>query len=86
MYDFSSNLHKILDLKGSRCPETIMIIRKVVRNMYENENLLVISDDPVIKYDILDFCRFMGHKLSRKNIEKIPYLYLIQKKSICSDI
>lgn len=57
-----------------------MIIRKTIREIPINKNLLIISDDPVIDRDISFFCHFMGHRLISKNINQIPYYYVICKK------
>ncbi|KPU83202.1 sulfurtransferase [Psychromonas sp. PRT-SC03] len=68
-----------LDTLGLRCPEPVMLIRKMVRNMQTGDLLQVIADDPATTRDIPSFCRFMEHTLIEKNIETIPYQYLIKK-------
>lgn len=69
-----------LDIQGVRCPESIMMVRKIIREIPINKNVLIISDDPVIDRDISFFCHFMGHKLIKIFIKKIPYRYIIHKK------
>ncbi|WMY95923.1 MAG: sulfurtransferase TusA [Arsenophonus sp.] len=76
-YDFD----QILDIQGLRCPESMMMIRKRIRQMHMNKNLFIISDDPSIIVDIPAFCRFMKHKLLLKETKKLPYCYLILKKN-----
>ncbi|WP_284443112.1 sulfurtransferase TusA [Buchnera aphidicola] len=69
----------ILNLIGLRCPEPIMMIRKTLRNMKENEKILVLSDDPTTKRDIPSFCYFMEHQLLKNEIKIKPYRYLLKK-------
>ncbi|AGH80275.1 regulator of information in SirA family protein [Psychromonas sp. CNPT3] len=70
-----------LDTLGLRCPEPVMLIRKMIRKMQDGELLQVLADDPATTRDIPSFCRFMDHTLIEKNIESIPYRYLIRKGS-----
>ncbi|MFP3014705.1 MAG: sulfurtransferase TusA [Arsenophonus sp.] len=79
MKDIFINHNKTIDIKGLRCPEPIMMIRKIIRLMVCGETLLIISDDSSTISDIPTFCRFMGHQLIAKEINKIPYRYLIRK-------
>ncbi|MFP3029133.1 MAG: sulfurtransferase TusA [Arsenophonus sp.] len=81
MLDIFTNHNQILDIQGLRCPEPIMMIRKIVRHMVEGETLLIIADDPATIRDIPAFCRFMEHKLLAEEINKPPYRYLIHKKA-----
>ncbi|ACL30796.1 sulfurtransferase TusA [Buchnera aphidicola str. APS (Acyrthosiphon pisum)] len=69
----------ILNLIGLRCPEPIMIIRKTIRDMKDNEKILILSDDPATKRDIPNFCYFMEHKLLKNEIKVKPYRYLLKK-------
>lgn len=69
----------LLEAEGLRCPEPVMMIRKSIRAMTSGEILKVIADDPSTKRDIPTFCEFMDHQLIKKQIDRIPYLYWIQK-------
>ncbi|MGP1923975.1 MAG: sulfurtransferase TusA [Arsenophonus sp. NEOnobi-MAG3] len=80
MPDIFTNPNQILDTQGLRCPEPIMIIRKIVRQMVKGETLLIIADDPATIRDIPAFCRFMEHQLLAEEIQQPPYRYLIHKK------
>lgn len=71
--------NNILNLIGLRCPEPIMIIRKTLRNMKVNEEVLIFSDDPSSKREIAHFCYFMKHQLLESNINIHPYRYLLKK-------
>lgn len=68
-----------LNLIGLRCPEPIMIIRKTLRTININDNILIISDDPTTKRDIPHFCHFMEHTLLKYKIKNKLYIYLLKK-------
>ncbi|MDR5609887.1 MULTISPECIES: sulfurtransferase TusA [Arsenophonus] len=80
MPDIFTNPNRTLDTQGLRCPEPMMMIRKMVRQMVEGETLLIIADDPATIRDIPAFCRFMEHQLLAEEIQQPPYRYLIRKK------
>ncbi|PAV02730.1 sulfurtransferase TusA [Arsenophonus sp. ENCA] len=80
MLDIFTNPNRTLDTQGLRCPEPMMMIRKMVRQMVEGETLLIIADDPATIRDIPAFCRFMEHQLLAEEIQQPPYRYLIRKK------
>lgn len=69
----------ILDVKGLRCPEPIMLIRKTLRNMKMRQVLLILTDDLITIRDISNLCYFMGHKLVLCQKEKLPYRCLLCK-------
>jgi len=68
-----------LDAIGLRCPEPVMMIRGAVRKMAEGETLLIIADDPSTTRDIPSFCTFMDHTLVAKEVDGMPYRYLVRK-------
>ncbi|QCI16109.1 sulfurtransferase TusA [Buchnera aphidicola] len=68
-----------LNLIGLRCPEPIMMIRKTIRNMKDNQKILVLSDDLSTKRDIPNFCFFMKHTLLKLEIKIKPYRFLLKK-------
>ncbi|XRX42734.1 MAG: sulfurtransferase TusA [Buchnera aphidicola (Eriosoma harunire)] len=72
--------HIKINLTGLRCPDPIIYIRKTLRTMHNQNILLVITDDPTTTRDIPIFCHFVGHSLTKKNVNKIPYQYYIKKK------
>ncbi|MGP1931365.1 MAG: sulfurtransferase TusA [Arsenophonus sp. ET-YP4-MAG3] len=80
MSNIFTDPNQILDIQGLRCPEPIMIIRKIIRQMTKGEILLIIADDPATIRDIPAFCHFMDNQLLSKEINKLPYRYLIRKK------
>jgi tRNA 2-thiouridine synthesizing protein A len=75
----AKDVNQTLDASGLRCPEPVMMVRKIVRSMQDGETLLVIADDPATVRDIPSFCRFMDHTLLACETEHTPYRYLIKK-------
>ncbi len=73
------NADHILDAVGLRCPEPVMMVRKTIRKIAEQETLLVEADDSSTTRDIPSFCRFMEHELIAQQTDTKPYLYLIKK-------
>lgn len=70
---------QLLDARGLRCPEPVMMVRKTIRSLNDGQRLKVIADDPSTTRDIPSFCRFMDHTLLASQTEHQPYEYLIQK-------
>ena len=68
-----------LNALGKRCPEPVMLIRGIVRNMDDGQTLTITADDPSTTRDIPSFCRFMDHTLVKVQTKQKPYLYLIRK-------
>lgn len=73
------NADHFLDAIGLRCPEPVMMVRKSIRKMAEQETLLVEADDASTTRDIPSFCRFMEHELIAQQTKHKPFLYLIKK-------
>ncbi|UAJ65591.1 sulfurtransferase TusA [Candidatus Schneideria nysicola] len=73
------NIHnKILDLRGLRCPEPIMIIRQSIEYMQLGQILHIISDDISTIKDIPFFCHFMNHTLLKRT-KVSPYHFFLRK-------
>ena len=68
-----------LNAIGLRCPEPVMMVRAAIRKMSEGETLLIIADDPSTTRDIPSFCTFMDHTLVAKEVDSVPYRYLVKK-------
>jgi len=77
--DIFQNADHFLDAIGLRCPEPVMMVRKSIRKIAEQETLLIKADDSSTTRDIPSFCRFMDHELVAQQTDKKPYLYLIKK-------
>ncbi|WP_348666598.1 sulfurtransferase TusA [Arsenophonus symbiont of Ornithomya chloropus] len=81
MSSFFCDFNQILDIQGLRCPESMMMIRKKIRQIRINEKLFIITNDPSVIVDIPAFCRFMQHDLILQETQKLPYCYVILKKN-----
>ncbi len=77
--DAFNNADHFLDAIGLRCPEPVMMVRKSIRKIAEQETLLIEADDPSTTRDIPSFCRFMEHELIAQQIDQKPFQYLIKK-------
>ncbi|MBT0723712.1 sulfurtransferase TusA [Rosenbergiella sp. S61] len=73
------NYDHLLDTCGLRCPEPVMLVRKMVRSMKEGEVVKIIADDPATKRDIPGFCEFMEHTLLSAQLTEIPYVFFVKK-------
>lgn len=71
--------HHTLDTIGLRCPEPVMMVRMNIRKIAVGETLLVTADDPSTSRDLPSFCEFMEHELVAKQVDIIPYQYVIKK-------
>jgi tRNA 2-thiouridine synthesizing protein A len=69
----------LLDARGLRCPEPVMMLRLNMRKLNEGDVLLMIADDPSTTRDIPKFCVFMEQKLLHSEVESSPYRFLIKK-------
>lgn len=72
-------VNKTLDTLGLRCPEPVMLTRKIIRDMVDGEVLHIIADDPATTRDIPSFCEFMDHQLLKSETESVPYHYWVKK-------
>ena len=74
------NEAKHLDTSGLRCPEPVMLLHKIVREVQSGDIIKVTATDPSTERDIPKFCRFLGHELIKTAQEDTLYFYWIQKK------
>ncbi|WWO99138.1 MAG: sulfurtransferase TusA [Candidatus Dasytiphilus stammeri] len=79
MYKFSITPTHRINTLGIRCPELLMIVRKTVRQMLNDETLLIITDDPAAIRDIPLFCQFMDHELLEQSTLNVPFYFIIKK-------
>ncbi len=73
-------MSKIIDAKGLRCPEPIMMLHKAIRESQHGEKIEIFATDPSTERDIDKFCEFLGHKLIKREIEKNSFYYLVEKR------
>lgn len=72
-------IDKYLDTSGLMCPEPVMLLHKVVREITVGGVLEVIATDPSTLRDIPKFCHFLGHELMLQESRDKDYRYLIKK-------
>ncbi len=71
-----------LNTVGLRCPEPVMMVRSHIRKIANGETTLILCDDPSTRRDIPSYCQFMDHELIAKQVENLPYQYVIKKTAI----
>jgi tRNA 2-thiouridine synthesizing protein A len=71
-----------LDASGLYCPEPVMLLHNIVRDMAVGELLEVIATDPSTERDIPRFCQFLGHELLLQEADEGAgsFRYLIRKQ------
>jgi len=70
---------KTLDASGLLCPEPVMMLHNVVRDVSSGDIIEVIATDPSTTRDIPKFCNFLGHELLVQEQRDGKYLYYIRK-------
>ena len=69
-----------LDAKGLYCPEPVMLLHKLVREVAHGEVIEVLATDPSTQRDIPKFCTFLGHELlNEESTDAGEFRYLIRK-------
>lgn len=53
----------LLDARGLRCPEPVMLLHRAVADIAPGDTLRVLATDPTTLRDVPQFCRFLGHEL-----------------------
>lgn len=70
-----------LDTVGLYCPEPVMLLHNKIRDVNDNEVILVVASDPSTERDIPKFCKFLGHELVLHERQDSKYFYYIKKQS-----
>lgn len=60
---------RILDARGLYCPEPVMMLHNMVRQVEPGETIKVLATDPSTKRDIPKFCQFLGHAILQNSEE-----------------
>ena len=68
-----------LDASGLYCPEPVMLLHNVVRDMAQGDVVKVIATDSSTERDIPKFCHFLGHELLASESDAKHYIYYIKK-------
>jgi tRNA 2-thiouridine synthesizing protein A len=75
----NQTINRFLDATGLLCPEPVMMLHKVVREVQEGELIQVTATDPSTKRDIPKFCSFLGHELISQSETEKEYQFIIRK-------
>ena len=70
---------KHLDTSGLMCPEPVMLLHNVIRDMAPGEVVEVVATDPSTQRDIPKFCGFLGHELAKTEERQQKFYYYIKK-------
>ena len=65
--DLESEVNNLVDARGLRCPEPLMLVKVGLRKMVSGTFIKVYATDPSTSRDLKNLCRFMGHKLLSEN-------------------
>jgi len=69
-----------LDARGLNCPEPVMMLHKIVRQMQAGELLAVYATDPSTQRDIPKFCQFLRHRLVEQTVQDNGEFYYVIEK------
>jgi tRNA 2-thiouridine synthesizing protein A len=70
-----------LDACGLFCPEPVMLLHKLFREIAAGTEVLVLATDPSTGRDIPKFCHFLGHELISSESDGSIYRYRIRKQA-----
>jgi len=71
----------VLDATGLYCPEPVMLLHNIIRDIAQGETVQVLATDPSTTRDIPKFCTFLGHDLLQEDHDASRYRYLLRKQS-----
>jgi tRNA 2-thiouridine synthesizing protein A len=73
--------HHTLDVCGLFCPEPVMMLHNIFRDIGPGEIVEVWATDPATTRDIPKFCSFLGHELLVHDERGDKFYYLLKKSS-----
>jgi tRNA 2-thiouridine synthesizing protein A len=79
MVDDSYEITKQLDATGLTCPEPVMLLHKVMREIDNGDCVEVIATDPSTQRDIPKFCQFLNHRLLRQEVAQGRFIFHLRK-------
>ena len=68
-----------LDATGLFCPEPVMLLHNMVRDIEAGQLLKLVATDPSTTRDVPKFCHFLGHELLESTEKDGSFIYLIRK-------
>ena len=78
----SFEVDHVLDASGLFCPEPVMLLHNIVRDMAVGEVVQVVATDPSTQRDIPKFCQFLGHELLQQEEADGGYRYWLRKRDL----
>ena len=75
----SSNLKKVIDVRGLYCPEPVFRTKIEIEKMTIGERLKVVADDPQSEEDISRWVNRNGHDLISVNKNESNLEFIIKK-------
>ncbi len=69
----------IIDARGLRCPEPLMLARNKIMDMSSGQILKVIATDPSTSWDFPNYCKFLKHELVHHEKDESEFRYWIRK-------
>jgi tRNA 2-thiouridine synthesizing protein A len=70
----------VLDLRGLRCPQPVLLAKKALRNIPAGGVLVLECTDPLSVIDIPHFVRQTGHALAGQDVRGALYIFRITKR------
>lgn len=80
--DVTPEIQHQLDARGLFCPEPVMLLHNVIRDMVAGEVVEVLATDPSTQRDFLKFCNFLEQELLLGEEKEGVYRFLIRKQSV----
>ncbi|MEM1111755.1 MAG: sulfurtransferase TusA [Pseudomonadota bacterium] len=71
----------ILDATGLYCPEPVMLLHNMIRDMAPGDVVEVRATDPSTQRDIPKFCGFLGHELLEQVESGGEFHYWLRKQT-----
>ncbi|TFH73111.1 sulfurtransferase TusA [Gammaproteobacteria bacterium LSUCC0112] len=68
-----------LDACGLFCPEPVMMLHNIIRDVQSGQVVEVKATDPSTTRDIPKFCRFLGHELIHQHEADGIFYYWLKK-------
>ena len=68
-----------LDARGLYCPEPVMLLHNIFRDIEVGAQVKVVATDPSTQRDIPKFCNFLGHELLQQQELGDEYHFLLRK-------
>lgn len=79
MVENDYEIKKQLDATGLTCPEPVMLLHKVMREIMCGDCVEVIATDPSTQRDIPKFCQFLNHHLIRQEVIEEKFVFHLRK-------